>query len=233
MMRKVLIRHALCLIFILPLLSDIAKGASFENKNFSTISEINIRMAWEKIEITRTANDRMHTRVTYGFTGLFQNNIELAFPETEWFELENFKTYFNSIELPMYKTIAGPDKFYSLGKHNYTALHHVKAPNSTIEDNLIVNEYDYTAPFFAPGSKTDKNLPQGKYIEYILVTGATWQGTIGKLDVIFISGTNCNQIVELPNSYKGICNNGIWEFHAKDVKPDKNIELVLTDIIFR
>jgi hypothetical protein len=144
------------------------------------------------------------------------------------FALRNFRAYADELPLPVRKVVPPSGEVFRLGRHFFTGLFVYDLPATAGQRQVRRNTYDYIPPFHGPGSKADTEAPRGEYVEYVLVTGATWRGTIGQISVVFDSrGLPCDRIVSLPSAYTGTCVRGVWRFAATDLEPDRNIELVL------
>lgn len=189
-----------------------------------------VQMVREWVNIKYHSNGRVDTQIDYEFRGLIPNGKKLAFPETEWFRLEHFQAIFNDAELKVKREPAPDDHFYQLGKHEFTALHVFQIPSyGNRTEHTSINRYSYKAPEYGPSTKSLEHEPVGHYIEYILVTGAPWHRQIERIEVNVDTGLDCRRIVELEDSYKGSCQNGIWHFVTHNSEPDKNIRLVVTN----
>lgn len=188
-------------------------------------------MAGEVVTMRIVPGGRIHVHVSYEVKGNLRSGRELVFPETEWFPLENFKARWNGSSLPAVRIQAPADAYYSYRDCRFSAVHKFTIPPTEIpgsgKTHHLENEYEYVPSYYGPGTKTDD--PEGRYVEYILVTGSTWRGPIGNVKVIFHTGRiPCDKIIALPGSYGGACTkNNTWEFHAENIIPDRNIKLLL------
>lgn len=187
-----------------------------------------VQMVREWVNIKYHPNGRVDTQIDYHFRGLIPKGKKLAFPETEWFKLDNFQAIFNDIELAVKREPAPDDHYYQLGKHEFTALYVYHIPSfGHRTEHTSINRYNYMAPEYGPSTKSLQEEPEGRYIEYILVTGAPWHRDIERIEVTVDIGLDCGRLVELAGSYKGKCQKGIWHFVTHNSEPDKNIRLVV------
>jgi hypothetical protein len=188
-------------------------------------------MAGEVVTMRLVPGGKIHVHVRYEVEGNLRSGQAMVFPETEWFPLEIFKARWNGRDLPVVRDQAPADAYYSYRDRRFTAVHRFTVPPTerTVgrKTHLLENEYEYRPPYHGPGSKTDD--PEGRYVEYTLVTGSTWRGAIGYVKVIFHTGCiPCEKIIVLPGSYRGACTGGYtWEFHEKNIVPDRDINLLL------
>ncbi len=188
-------------------------------------------MAGEVVTMRLMSGGRIHVHVRYEVEGDLRSGQAMVFPETEWFLLANFKARWNGRDLPTVRAQAPADAHYSYKDHRFTAVHRFSIPptESTAgrKTHRLENEYSYIPPYYGPGSKTDD--PEGRYMEYILVTGSTWRGPIGSVKVIFHTGcVPCEKISILPGSYVGACTGkNTWEYNAENIAPDRDINLLL------
>lgn len=188
-------------------------------------------MVGEIVTLRLVSGGRINVHVSYEVEGDLRSGRALVFPETEWFPLENFKARWNGISLPAVCIQAPADAYYSYRDRRFTAVHRFAIPPTEStggrKTHRLENEYVYVPPYYGPGSKTDD--PEGRYVEYILVTGSTWRGSIGYVKVIFHPGCiPCEKITVLPGSYGGVCTEkNKWEFNAKNIVPDRDIRLLL------
>jgi hypothetical protein len=188
-------------------------------------------MAGEIITLRLVSGGRIHVQVRYEVEGDLRSGQAMIFPETEWFPLENFKARWNGVSLPVVCVPAPADAYYSYRDRRFTAVHRFAIPpterTGVRKAHLLENEYEYSPPYHGPGSKSDD--PEGRYVEYTLVTGSTWRGPIGSVKVIFhTGGIPCEKITVLPGSYSGACTGKhTWEFHAENIVPDRDVRLLL------
>ncbi len=188
-------------------------------------------MIGETVTLELVPGGKIHVHVRYEVEGDIRSGQAMVFPETEWFPLANFKARWNGRDLPTVRAQAPADAHYSYRDHRFTAVHRFAIPPTERtggrKTHLLENEYSYIPPYYGPGSKS--NEPEGRYVEYILVTGSTWQGPIGSVKVIFHTGCiPCKKLTVLPGSYGGACTDtNTWEFTAKIIAPDRNINLLL------
>lgn len=188
-------------------------------------------MVGEVVTLRLVPGGRIRVHVSYEVEGDVRSEREMVFPETEWFPLEQFRARWNGIDLPVVRVPAPADAYYSYRDHRFTAVYRFTVPptESTVgrKAHRLENEYEYVPPYYGPGSKSDG--PEGRYVEYILVTGSTWRGPIGSVKVVFHTGCiPCEKISVLPGSYGGACTGkNTWEFHAKNIAPDRDVRLLL------
>ncbi len=188
-------------------------------------------MAGEVVTLRLMQGGKVRVNVSYEVAGDMQSGQTMVFPETEWFLLENFKTRWNGIELAVVRIPAPDDAYYSYKDRRFTAVHRFYIPPTKSTGgrkiHRLENEYMFMPPYYGPGSKTDN--PEGRYVEYILVTGSTWRGPIGSMKVVFYTGRiPCEKITVLPGSYSGTCTGKFtWEFCAENIVPERDINLLL------
>ena len=190
--------------------------------------ESDARMVHEWVHLTRLPSGRIHVQVDYLFDGDFSAGRTLAFPETEWFPLLDFRAWLNDRPLTVRKEAPPPGATFRLGAHDFTALYVYDTPPIPGRLHYVRNSYTYTPPPHGPGTKVNTDAPVGVYVEYVLVTGGPWRADIGKVEVVFDpGGFDCAKIVALPDGYQGRCVDGLWRFEATALEPDRNIRLVL------
>ncbi len=188
-------------------------------------------MVGEVVTMRMVPGGRIHVHVSYEVEGDLRSGLEMVFPETEWFPLENFKARWNGRDLAVTRVQAPADAYYSYRDRRFTAVHRFTVPPTEStggrKTHHLENEYTYIPAYYGPGSKTDD--PEGRYVEYTLVTGSTWRGPIGSVKVIFHPGRiPCEKIIVLPGSYGGACTKkNTWEFRATNIVPARDINLLL------
>ena len=199
-------------------------GCSSGSRNSSSSAV----MVEETILLKKT-NEKITVRVDFIFQGDFTHSRTMAFPETEWFEMNNFRATFNGKDLKV-KKISLDRSSFELEKIKYPALFVFNTHPSEKKLNTHSVSYTYTMPYHSPGSKSAADEPAGFYAEYILLTGRPWKGPIGKITAIFDAGVSCDQIIELGDSYRGSCKEGIWKLILNKKEPVHNIRLIITEI---
>ena len=190
-------------------------------------SSISAIMREETILLKKT-NEKITVRVDFIFQGDFTHSRTMAFPETEWFVMNDFRAYFNEKELKV-KKISLDSSSFELEKNRYPALFVFNTHPSDKKLNTHSVSYTYTMPYHSPGSKSAADEPEGLYAEYILLTGRPWEGPIGKITAIFDAGVSCDQIIELADSYRGSCKEGIWKLILNKKEPVHNIRLIIAE----
>ena len=191
------------------------------------------RMTWERIHLKLESDGWVTTVVVYRFEGAGASPAKLAFPETEWFELVGFQSEYDGVRLLTHKELPPPGHYFAVNGLRLPAIHVSPLPISSVAisgaAHRLRDQYRFLPPFYQPGSKSGRNGPVGRYLEYILVTGATWRGPIGRVEVVVETGLTCERIVALEDSLPGQCHEGVWGFVAEEMEPRHNIRLVLTD----
>jgi len=199
--------------------------------NAESFSEI--RMSSENIKII-IDNNKAYVHVSFNYSGQFEIPNTIAFPETYWYFLDNFKVYFNNSILKTKKVKAPLGRVFIINNDSYPSIYSFSfPPDKSIYNNAIVT-YSYKLKCHIPSNKDlydNKENFTGKYIEYILKTGAPWKDTIGSIHAeIIFSNNKCEDITNFTDGYVGKCiNSRTWVLDKKDIEPTKNIRLLLKD----
>jgi len=158
--------------------------------------------------------------------GKLSSEIGMGFPETDSFELKNFRIRWNKINIPVKNTFPPKGKQYQIGSLSLPSIFKFTVPPGKNEIHSLITEYDFDAPKTG-GSKE----PEGIYVEYILQTGAAWDSKIG--EVVFLmegEGFDCTKVLLLNGSYKGSCNEkNQYYYRAADIEPNKDFRFILLD----
>lgn len=196
-----------------------------------------LRMHSELVELQEMVTGDYRVRVTYQFQGRVSSPIPVAFPEPEEFRLMGFRRTWNGEELSVERV--QPEEgnvFYREGNSGrmggmnrefYVAKHVSHLPRSFQETSVLVDEYRFTPPEWEPGSKSE--LDNGRYVEYILVTGSAWEGVIERIEVVLtLLDGDCRRVQTMEDSYPGDCEmDGKWRSVLDNTNPSRNIRLVV------
>jgi hypothetical protein len=186
-------------------------------------------MQSEVVELNELEDGDYSVRVTYQFQGRIWSSMQVAFPEPEEYRLKYFRRSWNGENIPVERKEAEPGYVFYLGSNAnpYIAKHISSLPWTLQNHSVLIDEYIFTPPHYEPGSKSE--LSSGRYVEYILVTGASWDGVIESIEVVItLKDGDCSRIQIMSDSYWGYCDeDGIWRAQLENVNPNKNIRLVV------
>lgn len=196
------------------------------------IERVPQRMIGEEITLTVGGDHRVSVDVIMRFVGPFRAGDRLVFPETDWFPLERVTVQWNGIGIPVAREAPPARGIFSINGDYYPALFVFTIPahhDGTRRENALRVQYRYLAPRFAPGNRAGH--PAGRYIEYILRTGATWRDTIGSIELTVLTPPGkCGRLMALDDSYAGACvSPDRYEYRNNNLKPLRNIRMVIGD----
>lgn len=152
--------------------------------------------------------------VLMGFPGKLREELGSSFSDDVSLSLDNFKAFVNGEELPVKREkgvqpeIALPD---------YSEWFTFTVPFREGETVIVRNTYDYVPSYNSIGDVTTG---------YVLQTGATWKGKIGKARVEFKLGSiQPWQIEQLkPGGFKFVGNSIVWE--RKNIEPAYDLQVL-------
>jgi hypothetical protein len=211
------IKISFVFIFILlslPCLSDNVR------KNIPLLQE-------EYLTIRIDKNLTAHVTARFIFAETMNYESDLAFPGTEWFDIENFTAIWDNKNLHVEHIKAADNFFFKFGTEKYKSLYKFRIPVTDKNTAEHIITYKYKLPFI--NFKKDYES-KGYYIEYILKTGSSWSGRTSRLSVkiIFENSGLCSRIMHLNDSYVGKCEkDGLWIFEEEDIKLSRNIRLLI------
>lgn len=188
-------------------------------------------MYGEVVRLRLDHSGRVSVHVIYQIRGRAPRAVHMAFPETDWFRLDHFRARWNRRELAVERRLPPKDTRFRLGAVDCPALFTFEVPAASGAAHTLENLYTYVPPRFAPGKDDDYFGTSGRYVEYILRTGALWEGVIGSVRVEFdTGGVSCSRLAVLHGGYAGRCESErMWLFQARDIEPDRDIRLVIVD----
>lgn len=181
----------------------------------------------EYLTIIIDKNLMAHVNVKFIFTKTKNYEADLAFPGSEWCNIENFTALWDNKKLQVEHIKASKNYFFKFGTEKYSSLYKFRIPVTDKDTTEHVISYKYKLPFI--DFKKDYEA-KGYYLEYILKTGSSWSGRTSKLSVkiIFYNKEFCSKILHLNDSYVGKCkNNGLWIFEKENIKLSKDIRLLI------
>lgn len=200
---------------ILPILLTAAIAAN---------SQSSVRMVAEEVNIAISKNYTAKVRINFRFTGAAGYTPDLAFPESAWFPLQNFRAYWNDSKMAVRKVTADSQAYFNIGKEMYPAVYRLLAASGRENEARHTVEYEYALPFVHDRKFEEA---QGHYGEYILTTGAPWAGTIGGIRVN-IDLLDCHRLRVVYNGYNGKCITPTrWSFTATNIEPKQNIRFII------
>lgn len=189
--------------------------------------EMNAEMLEESVSIT--VNEKYHvlTHVDFLLKGTIRHQTKMAFPETYWFSMRDFRVLWNNNEIKTIDKVYLPQgQSFVLGRDHYRALYVFSVPSTKgLFSHSVMYQYD--APFIPFDERHEPPMPEGYYIEYVLKTGAPWKGPIHKIAVHVKTKSSCQQIVELADSIKGDCSHGVWKAVYGPVEPKNDVRLII------
>ncbi len=177
--------------------------------------EIVIDMDRNTVECTFEFRNTGEARdVLMGFPGKLREELGSSFSDDVSLSLDNFKAFVNGEELPVKREkgiqpdIAMPD---------YSEWFTFTVPFKEGETVIVRNTYDYVPSYNSIGDVTTG---------YVLQTGATWKGKIGKARVEFKLGSiQPWQIEQLkPGGFKFEGNSIVWE--RKNIEPAYDLQVL-------
>jgi hypothetical protein len=186
-----------------------------------------LQMKSEEIILKEMDSGDFFVRINYTFFGYLLFPLSVSFPEPENFEFKKFKRYWNQTPVPVEKRIAPIHKEYSLFGSSYHALYESILPISLSESSILIDQYEFSPVILESSNKSE--IPTGKYIEYILLTGSGWKGRIEEIKIhLYLKERICKKILILLKSYYGFfASEYYWQSTQKNCKPTKNIRLAI------
>ncbi len=186
-----------------------------------------VRLKDEYVYIKVDDDFTVHVTVEFVFKNTEGYSGKLAFPGSDWFRYNNFTATWNGSVLDTEVHHAGNGQHYEINGDSYSSIITFNVPRTEIETSKHVIRYSYNAPYV----KFEKDYGlEGYYIEYILRTGALWEGTVSKLHVRVETARNisCTRIKLLGNSLEGIClSDNIWGAEFKGAELERDIRLLI------
>ncbi len=162
--------------------------------------------------------------VKFNMEGKVATKFGMAFPETDSFELKNFRAKWNQKSIKVSKKWAGKNQEFRIGSLHLPAIFKFSVPASNGDRHSLITNYEYTGQNLL-GTKS----PPGYYVEYILQTGATWDNQID--EVLFLirgKGFSCKDVYVLEDSFQGNCNGkGEYEVLLENIEPKKDFRYIL------
>jgi len=177
--------------------------------------DIVIDMEKNKVDCTFKFRNTGEARdVLMGFPGKLREDLGSSFSDDVSLSLSNFKAFVNGEEVPVTREqgiqpeIALPD---------YSEWFTFTVPFKEGETVTVRNTYDYVPSYNSIGDVTTG---------YVLQTGATWKGKIGKVRVEFKLGSiKPWQIERLkPGGFKFAGNSIVWE--RKNIEPAYDLQVI-------
>ncbi|MEM7180198.1 MAG: hypothetical protein AAF518_04760 [Spirochaetota bacterium] len=205
----------------LSLWGDVIPDYSFIQRRSRKVPNANL--SFEKI-ILEERQGKFHVRVEFFFVGDFNNISQIAFPETEWYKLNNLNFHINGYTLIPSRKSSGSG-FFQLNNGRYTAYYYSKIKNIKAKRNRLVVTYNFQPSIYDTKGTGHEFL----YAEYILKTGASWKGNIGVAQAeIRLDRYNCKDLLFLSDSYRGKCSNvKLWQMKLVNFEPDRDIRFLL------
>jgi hypothetical protein len=152
--------------------------------------------------------------VQMGFPGKLNEDMGSMFSDDVSLSLNNFRAFVNGVELPVKKEKGVQPK---IDIPFYNEWYTFTVPFNAGETVTVVNTYTYQPTYNSIG-----DVSTG----YVLQTGATWKGKIGKARVEFKLGSvNPWQIEQLkPGGFRFEGNSIIWE--RNNIEPTYDLEIL-------
>jgi hypothetical protein len=177
--------------------------------------EIVIDMDRNTVECTFEFRNTGEERdVLMGFPGKLREELGSSFSDDVSLSLDNFKAFVNGEELPV-KREKGIQP--EIGMPDYSEWFTFTVPFKEGETLTVRNTYNYVPSYNSIG-----DVMTG----YVLQTGATWKGKIGKARVEFKLGSiQPWQIEQLkPGGFKFERNSVVWE--RKNIEPSYDLQVI-------
>ena len=151
--------------------------------------------------------------VLMGFPGKLREDLGSSFSDDASLTLDNFKTFVNGEELPVKRENGIQPK---IAMPDYSEWFTFTVPFQEGEKVIVRNTYDYMPSYNSIGDVTTG---------YVLQTGATWKGKIGKARVEFKLGSvKPWQVEQLkPGGFKFEGNSIVWE--RANIEPTYDLQM--------
>ncbi len=181
----------------------------------------------ESILLSELQNGDFSVTVKYKLKGKIYKPLEISFPEPFEYTLKNFIRTWNQENLEVIKIIAPKNQSFYNQNQAYFAKHTSILPITFNEYSTLIDTYTFSPKDYTPLSKEFGS--KGRYIEYILVTGALWSDIIEKIDFnLELKNPNCSEVQIMSDSYFGYCTTEWnWSTQLLKIKPNKNIRLII------
>ncbi len=181
----------------------------------------------ESILLSELQNGDFSVTVKYILKGRIFKPLEISFPEPFEYTLTNFRRNWNQENLEVIKIMAPKDQSFYIQNQPYFAKHKSTLPITINEYSTLIDSYIFSPKKYTPLSKEFGS--KGRYIEYILVTGALWSDKIEKIYFnLELINPNCSKIQIMSDSYFGSCDTEWrWSTQLFNIKPNKNIRLII------
>lgn len=190
------------------------------------LPDVQVSLKEEYVYIKVDEDLTAHVKVVFVFENTKGYSGTLAFPGSDWFRYNNFTATWNDKVLETQFHHAKQGEYYEINKDRYSSIITFDIPHTESNTSKHVVTYSYAAPFV----KFEKDYEsEGYYIEYILRTGALWEGKVSSLHVRIETNSSmkCSRIRYLNNSFKGKCvSDNVWEVNLNDTVLDRDIRLL-------
>ena len=193
-----------------------------------------ISLVEENLAITLNTSTKvspnMQVQVDFKYSGETKGvaGRTLCFPEDDRTRYRNFRAWIEKDQaLKVYRESAPNGFLYNFQVAKYPARYCVKLQKNK-KVSRVSAAYEATLPAYYPiGSKGETSL--AFVAHYILITGSTWQGPCGALNVFVHTGEIlCHKISTTEKSIHGVCTkNNLWEYRSKNIKLDQDLELLI------
>ncbi|QOI45039.1 hypothetical protein Lepto782_22890 (plasmid) [Leptospira interrogans serovar Canicola] len=186
------------------------------------------RFKSEKVTLFVRKNRIVNVRIDFNFEGTRGFRERLIFPENSLIKYRNFRTFWNNSELECSRLEPPMGEYFKLGDDLYSSMITFKVDSKGHLNSNHTVSYDYDLVRWE-NDKYDNR--EGDYLEYILKTGSLWGGRLESLMIsVSFEEPVCSRIEKVNSTYAGNCvNEFLWEFHGKNIKLDKNLQLLIRD----
>ncbi|UOG39978.1 hypothetical protein MAL08_19730 (plasmid) [Leptospira noguchii] len=184
------------------------------------------RIKSEKVTLFVRKNKEINVRIEFNFEGTRGFREKLVFPENSLIKYQNFRAFWNNTELECSRLEPPIGEYFKLGDDLYSSMITFKVDTKSHVSSNHTIRYDYDLVRWE-NDKYDSR--EGDYLEYILRTGSLWGGRLESLMIsISFEEPLCLRIEKVNPTYPGNCvNEYLWEFHGKNIKLDKNLQLLI------
>ncbi|WP_061209500.1 hypothetical protein [Leptospira borgpetersenii] len=184
------------------------------------------RFKGEKVTLHVNKDKVVEVRVEFYFEGTRNFRGTLVFPENSLVKYRNFRAFWNKTELECSRSEPPIGEYFKLGDDLYSSMITFKVDTKSHVSSNHAIRYDYDLVRWE-NDKYDSR--EGDYLEYILRTGSLWGGRLESLMIsVSFEEPLCSRIEKVNPTYPGNCvNEYLWEFHGKNIKLDKNLQLLI------
>jgi hypothetical protein len=190
-----------------------------------------IRMVRERVDI-RLGQKGAVVKCVFEFKNEGEAcSVQMGFPESQWASgeggiyggLEHFVSFIDGQKAEVKHRFPSEKHSYDNGQdRDYTSWYVKNVDFAKGQTRIVEDDY-----FSRYGQSSSSGALEAEAFTYVLVTGATWKGTIGEIE-INIDTTKLGNMrdIKLP---KGCMKSGnkTWKWTAKDIEPKQDFHITL------